>query len=315
MENEDVPYARSVLSCILGKLSLPECPYHERYSAVTAVPRKELEDLLWSCLLDNVRELFENNRLFTQNVNIPHDPTYAGRAIYIHSITTNDARQPLSPIRSPQSTSRNQTVRIYTGQTRNLRHRISQHTSFRYRRDNPSLHYYALQQSASDRFQTLATLTAPSSAPGMHRPDLVLNILEMWCGVVLQTLPADIVKAWTPPGILIRKMPWRPLNVALPFDQGDMENGASSSMWNYLKREDAALVNGYLYELRKAGFPLVEAATPVRNFVGEQRAERKSSNVVDEYSNVGISPGGKAFIVLTGICALWLVLRKARGYR
>lgn len=128
--------------------------------------------------------------------------------------------------------------RIYIGQSNTLNTRIKQHWSFRYRRDNPSLHYYAMQQSIFDSFTVLATLPSPGSKgykslPGMDQPELVLNVLEMWCCLLFRTLPRQTLEAWLPEHLCKANKLYRGavegsgLNIAPPLDHGDR----SSRSW------------------------------------------------------------------------------------
>ena len=112
-------------------------------------------------------------------------------------------------------------TRTYIGQSRNLRSRIRQHTDFRHRRDNPSLHYHALQRSKSNAFGILCVLPSPSmgnhALPGMEEPDLLLNVLEMWMCLVFRTLPRQTLEEWLPPGVR-REGDMGALNIQSPLE-------------------------------------------------------------------------------------------------
>lgn len=113
-------------------------------------------------------------------------------------------------------------VRVYVGQASNISSRIrKEHLNFRYRRDNKSLHYYALQRSSYDSFCVLAKLPSSSTKPGMDRPDLLLNILEMWCCLLFRSLPSPSLREYLPPTYKLPPLgPPESLNIALPLDQG-----------------------------------------------------------------------------------------------
>lgn len=119
-------------------------------------------------------------------------------------------------------------TRIYVGQSQNLRIRISQHWNFRYRRDNPSLHYHAMQQSIFNIFGILAVLPSPNTGnhalPGMDCPDLLLNILEMWMAVVFRSLPKQTLEEWLPESSK-KEGAFGALNIASPLDSGGSERG------------------------------------------------------------------------------------------
>lgn len=114
--------------------------------------------------------------------------------------------------------------RLYIGQSRNLRVRIRQHTDFRYRRDNPSLHYHALQKSRANAYGILCVLPSPSmgnhALPGMDEPELLLNVLEMWMCLVFRCLPEGTLKEWLPEGTG-RGGEVRGLNIQCPLGNGD----------------------------------------------------------------------------------------------
>ncbi|KAJ4367553.1 hypothetical protein N0V83_007137 [Neocucurbitaria cava] len=111
------------------------------------------------------------------------DLKFEGRSVYLDGVFGLDRR-----------------VRIYVGQATSLRQRVAQHLNFRYRRDNPSLHYHAMQYSIYNTIGCLATLPPSSmgnhALPGMDCPDLLLNLLEMWMCLVFRTLPSPISDIW-----------------------------------------------------------------------------------------------------------------------
>jgi hypothetical protein len=172
-------------------------------------------------------------------MDLPQQPVVARRAqdtnarsIYLNGILGQDKR-----------------VRIYVGQASSLRTRIAQHLNFRYRRDNPSLHYCALQRSVYNAIGVLAVLPSPGmgghALPGMDDPGLLLNVLEMWMGLVFKSLPASMLEEWLPDGVSKAKEGkegvFGGLNIRCPLDQGD-----SKSEWIDLSESDDPLVREYL---------------------------------------------------------------------
>lgn len=140
-------------------------------------------------------------------------------------------------------------MRIYVGQASSLRTRIAQHLNFRYRRDNPSLHYYALQRSIYNAIGVLAVLPSPSmgghALPGMDDPGLLLSVLEMWMGLVFRSLPILMLEEWLPDGVCTTKEgkegAFGGLNIRCPLDQGD-----SRSDWIDMSKSNDVLVREYL---------------------------------------------------------------------
>ncbi|KAF2996626.1 hypothetical protein E8E13_002168 [Curvularia kusanoi] len=155
------------------------------------------------------------------------------RAVYLNGILGLDKR-----------------VRIYVGQASSLRQRIAQHLNFRYRRDNPSLHYHALQASIYNAIGVLAILPSPNmgghTLPGMDDPGLLLNVLEMWMGLVFRTLPAEMLEDWMPNGVSPARREGKEglfggLNIRSPLDQGE-----SKSDWIDLSDSDDILIREYV---------------------------------------------------------------------
>jgi len=169
------------------------------------------------------------------------DLRYEGRAIYVNGILGLDKR-----------------LRIYVGQSTNLRQRVAQHLNFRYRRDHPCLHYFALQESVYNVLG--AVIVVPSSGngemSGMDDVSLLLNVLEMWMCLVFRSLPEESLGEWLPDddSAVGRKRRIGKeggvggLNVACPLDQGtDMAERAFVDLDN----EADPLVKRYLKEVRR----------------------------------------------------------------
>lgn len=81
--------------------------------------------------------------------------------------------------------------------------------------------------------------------PGMDDPGSLLNVLEMWMGLVFRSLPRVLLEEWMPDGIsAIRKEGkegvFGGLNIRSPLDQGDCR-----SEWIDLSEDDDPLVRAY----------------------------------------------------------------------
>jgi hypothetical protein len=215
--------ARTILTHLLTRLSQPKDddtatnPRYDEYSAwinqhsiptLTTSLYSMIRPQLWTLLssrlsLDALKHVGGDLRLETRG------------AIYFNGILGVDKR-----------------LRMYVGQSGNLRQRVAQHLNFRYRRDHPSLHYYALEWSVYNVFGVCAVLPPPTSSSsslvaGMERSDLVMNVLEMWMCLVLRSLPSDTLGEWLPDDELVDKGRKTAkegvvggLNVATPLDQG-----------------------------------------------------------------------------------------------
>jgi hypothetical protein len=205
-------------------------------------------------------------------------------------------------------------TRIYIGQSTNLRFRISQHWNFRYRRDNPSLHYYAFQQSMFNVFGILAMLPSPSmgnhALPGMDCPDLLLNVIEMWMCLLFRGLPKDVLAMWLPEGVP-KEGEFGALNIALPVD-----HGAKAKEWVDLSESDDPLVQEYLGcdRRRTVVSPIVS-----REQREEERAEKGVVPGTGAHSAGGqhvIYISGPALLLFgTAVLAGYLLLRGGAGAR
>ncbi|EOA82324.1 hypothetical protein ACJQWK_05405 [Exserohilum turcicum] len=169
------------------------------------------------------------------------DLRYEGRAIYLNGILGLDKR-----------------LRLYVGQSTNLRQRVGQHLNFRYRRDHPSLHYFALHESVYNVFATLVILPHSSAAegrPGMDDVPLLLNVLEMWMCLVFRALPDQTLQHWLPgDGSVDQKRKVGKeglvggLNVACPLDQG---TSLAERVFVDLEAESDPLVRAYLRDVER----------------------------------------------------------------
>lgn len=179
-------------------------------------------------------------------------------------------------------------TRIYIGQSFNLRLRIAQHWNFRYRRDNPSLHYHAVQKSIYNVFGILCALPSPNmgnhTLPGMDCPDLLLNVLEMWMCLLLRSLPTQTLEEWLPEGVKAEKN-FGMLNIASPLDHGDTEREwvdlsefsdplMQDYFWGELDKSNAELVEkrpkdaGYQEKRTGSEMPVIQITAPTLLLVG-----------------------------------------------
>ncbi|ORY06525.1 hypothetical protein BCR34DRAFT_571323 [Clohesyomyces aquaticus] len=222
--------AQAILAHLLSKLQETDSKYFPRYGKWVQ-SHESLDEFLMRCLRPEVLRFLQlGSGTIDAMRNIGGDLKFEGRGIYVHGILGLDKR-----------------VRAYIGQSTSLSTRFKQHWNFRYRRDNPSLHYYGVQHSTFDTFSVLATLPSSTSPgfgnlPGMSRPDLVLNILEMWCCLLFRSLPMKTLDEFLPPGYIAKpSLPW-PLNIANPLDHGDQQKRD----WVDLSGSQDTLINEYL---------------------------------------------------------------------
>ncbi|KAF2496257.1 hypothetical protein BU16DRAFT_581639 [Lophium mytilinum] len=202
--------ARAVLAHLLVTVQDPKSRHYEKYAAwLQGSPG--IEEFMFGCLRPAVVRWIEGGRSASIDSLKTIGGDIRGKGIYLHGILGLD-----------------RFTRKYIGQSTDLALRVyKQHMYFRYRRDHPSLHYFAVQRSSFDIFSILAVVPNPPSTPtppqasNFHdRPDLLLNILEMWVCLLFRSLPVASLHTYLPPGSLVSMGPPESLNVALPLDQG-----------------------------------------------------------------------------------------------
>ncbi|KAF1830254.1 hypothetical protein BDW02DRAFT_507998 [Decorospora gaudefroyi] len=241
--------ANTILTHLLNQLQDPTQKHYPKYGDwVQRHPG--LQDFCFRCIRPQVWTFLQGRWSLDALKYVSGDLRFEGRAIYLNGVLGLDKR-----------------LRIYIGQSINLRQRVAQHLNFRYRRDNPSLHYHALQYSIYNAIGTLAMLpgisVANASLPGMDAPALLLNVLEMWMCLVFRSLPEEMLAEWLPDegkGTISsdrkegREGVVGGLNIACPLDHGE-----KSRVWLDLSASEDPLIREYLGESRKSsGVDLVK---------------------------------------------------------
>ncbi|KAF2842397.1 hypothetical protein M501DRAFT_413611 [Patellaria atrata CBS 101060] len=204
---EDSAFA--ILEHLLGILRDASNRHHRRYQAV--LKNLLVDHELFTYLRPQVYEMFGHGKIpnWDQLKQFGGDINAEDRGVYLHIIRGTDGKD-----------------RLYVGQSTNMAVRIKKnHLNFRYRRDHKSFHYFAVEDSTWDTFVILATIPSPLKALS-HGHDnasvaLLLNVLEMWCALMLRTLQPAQAEQYLPPGEAVEESTWFPLNVASPIDHGD----------------------------------------------------------------------------------------------
>lgn len=236
-----------ILDRLLSDIANSESRHHARYSQIVNGRIPELTELLRRCVRPEVSAIstkHDDSSLSARSgpaieklKGLGGDLNSYGRAIYLHILYFT-----------------NNVTRLYVGQAFNLKARIkNQHMDWRYRRDHPSLHNFAMDRSIADEYVVLCTVRE-----ACERDDLVLNLLEMWMALWIGTLPAQIMEAWlgTPDGV--EKLDTNEvygLNVAEPLDQGDSE--AWKSSFNALRESQDDMARDYFWDVRKRPRPVI----------------------------------------------------------
>ncbi|KAI8936235.1 hypothetical protein NX059_006659 [Plenodomus lindquistii] len=226
--------AQIILSHLLTKLQDPTCKYHSRYSPYIQ-RHPSLPNTLYSTIRPQIWTLLSHRLSLDALKLVAGDLRSENRgSIYLNAILGLDKR-----------------VRIYVGQTASLRQRVGQHLNFRYRRDNPSLHYHALQGSVYNAFGVVAQVPVGGAARGLGEMEdvgLLLNLAEMWVCLVFRTLPDEMLEEWLPDHRDVSKERregkegvFGGLNVACP-----LENGGKEREWVDMSGSEDPLVREYL---------------------------------------------------------------------
>lgn len=244
--------ARTILTHLLTRLSQPKNdntatnPRYDEYSAwINQYSIPTLTTSLYSMIRPQLWTLISSRLSLDALKHVGGDLRLETRgAIYFNGILGVDKR-----------------LRMYVGQSGNLRQRVAQHLNFRYRRDHPSLHYYALEWSVYNVFGVCAVLPPPLSSSssslvvGMEKSDLVMNVLEMWICLVFRSLPSDTLGEWLPDDELVDKGRKTAkegvvggLNVATPLDQGV---GVKDMPFVDLSEEVDPVIRDYLREMKR----------------------------------------------------------------
>ncbi|KAF2808449.1 uncharacterized protein BDZ99DRAFT_499764 [Mytilinidion resinicola] len=272
--------ARAVLAHLLVTVQDQKSRHYEKYAGwLQGSPG--IEEFLFGCLRPGVVRWIEGGRgagidSWVLKLLKATGGDIKGKGVYLHGILGLD-----------------RFTRKYIGQSTDLPLRIyKQHMYFRYRRDHPSLHYFAVQRSSFDVFSILAVVPpppsnqTPSQAPNFHdRPDLLLNILEMWLCLLFRSLPVASLHAYLPPGSLVSMGPPESLNVALPLDQG-VEMG-EREMVDIKAARDPLLREWF--KLDEGEVAVVGSAATARR-AGGQRTERSEWGQREEVGGTEVSP-------------------------
>lgn len=147
----------------------------------------------------NRLEFHEPRLTQSRLMSIGGDRKIPGLAVYLHIIWKRDDFEHFF---------------LYAGQSTELAHRLAQHDSPQYRSKYPSLHYYVmgLEDMVSDYVILAENILAS------EYQSRILNILEMFAGLIFQTLdPKDLQKYL--PEEVGSFLPFCGLNIALPLWQ------------------------------------------------------------------------------------------------
>ncbi|KAJ4354580.1 uncharacterized protein N0V89_006317 [Didymosphaeria variabile] len=284
--------AQHILQHMLQKLQHPQSKYHARY-AKWIERNPNLASFCLTTVRPPVWNALEQGLSFENTKAIAGDFTWLGRGVYFDVVKGDKER-------------------VYVGQSSNLRLRISQHQKFRYRRDHASLHYHALHASDDNAYGVLCVLPSSNMGghrlPGMDREALLLNVLEMWMGLVFRCLPAKTLEEWIPSSFS-RSSGLGALNIQCPLENYD---GARREMVDLSGSEDL-LVREW-GEMKRA-----EWKEKVKKELDLVDREEETGVVVEEKTrNIAVTERAPPWMfgvsgAIGGAAMMWLYMSRAKG--
>ncbi|KAK2608247.1 hypothetical protein N8I77_006871 [Diaporthe amygdali] len=238
--------ARDLLSHLIAQLSDPPKGYKQYEGLYDNAPTPgrqgrhcvAVRDLIFSSMRDEVFKTFStsNSMPWQEMIRSNAGDIYKGeRGVYLHIIEGRDNKW-----------------RFFVGQAEDMSYRVRrQDQNFRYRRDKPSFHHFAMHNSRWDYFFVLAVLPPGPTAAGFSRREqaLLLNMLQMWCTLLFSTVQISTMAQWHEYGVKSLNIgrPWFGLNLECPLDKGGPVKYVN---WGqFLNRSDDPLANDFLLEM------------------------------------------------------------------
>ncbi|PVI01067.1 hypothetical protein DM02DRAFT_525729, partial [Periconia macrospinosa] len=166
---------------------------------------------------------------------------------------------------------------LYVGQSIELQNRIANHRNPAYREKHRSLHYYIwdlASQEQNKEYEVEENFVFLSVYKDEAHP-LLLNLLEFWCSLMLQTLTRNALSAYLPKGALSPRAGMH-LNVALPIYQSIQGDAVTDSLHGDLYNSMDPMVQQYYSNLRRKFFELKYSPNPMlRNYYKKAMQERQ----------------------------------------
>lgn len=147
--------------------------------------------------------------------------------------------------------------------------RLKNHRDPKYRARHRSLHYYVWDLGvANEKLEVEETFVFLAIIKG-DVDQLFLNLLEMWCSLMLQTLTRNALRSYLPVGTLAPYAGGH-LNVALPLHQSIQGDPVQDELCNDLYSRDPS-VQAYYASLRQNFFDLKNSPNPFLRELYEQK--------------------------------------------
>jgi hypothetical protein len=143
---------------------------------------------------------------------------------------------------------------LYVGQSVQLQARIRAHRDPIYRAGHRTLHYHVWDYFSANGLEIEEHFVFLSVIKDDVDP-LLLNLLEFWCCLMLQTLTKNALATYLPPGALSPQA-GQHLNVALPIHQSAQGEAVRDSSHGDIYHSSDALLQEYYRSLRKNYYQL-----------------------------------------------------------
>lgn len=151
---------------------------------------------------------------------------------------------------------------LYIGQSTQMKERLRCHQDPNYRRKNPTLHYYVWDLGLMDKEYEIEDKFVFLSTFQKEVDSLLLNLLEMWCCLILQTITKNALLAYIPKG-MVAPYAGMHLNVALPIHQSLQGDAVFDTLHGDPYHSNDPLVQRYYSSLRRRFYELKYSPNPL----------------------------------------------------
>lgn len=144
---------------------------------------------------------------------------------------------------------------LYIGQSVHLEQRLEYHRNKTHRIKHSSLHYFIWDQGDNINNFEIEENFVFLSIVGKEVDALLLNLLEMWCALTLQTLTLNALREYLPEGA-VAPYAGKHLNVALPIHQSHQANAVKDPHQGDMYHSQDPFVQRYYASLRRRFYDL-----------------------------------------------------------
>ena len=177
--------------------------------------------------------------------------------------------------------------RLYVGQSLEIASRVHRHEDINYRKRHPSLHYHWWDLNKEDPSKRIESrFIFPCAFTETTQPGpLILNMLEMWVSLILQSLSKSVLEEYLPSNTLTLSA-GRHLNVMIPLYQSTQtpEHFEALLGINVYRTKDPSR-HKYYQQMRRCFHDMKDSPDPeYRRYYEEttKRAAAKRSETVNQ---------------------------------